>query len=79
VDTVGRCTLTPPDPQLKGAWFQPLPLNINPGFKMCLSKCNLRHYNKVGGVEILPGMVESQAALAVREVGGGVHTTYKSS
>jgi hypothetical protein len=21
---VGRCTLTPPDPWLKGAWFQPL-------------------------------------------------------
>jgi hypothetical protein len=37
----GRCTLTPPDPQLKGAWypggFKPLPLNINPGFKMSLS------------------------------------------
>jgi hypothetical protein len=24
---VGRCTLTPPDPQLKGAWFQPLHLS----------------------------------------------------
>ena len=23
---VGRCTLTPPDPQLKGAWFQTLTL-----------------------------------------------------
>ena len=39
---VGRCTLSPPYPQLKGAWypggFKPLPLNIIPGFKMCLSK-----------------------------------------
>jgi hypothetical protein len=24
---VGRCTLTPPDPQLKGAWVQPLHLS----------------------------------------------------
>jgi hypothetical protein len=38
---VGRwSTLTPPDPQLKGACypggFKPSPLNIDPGFKMCL-------------------------------------------
>jgi hypothetical protein len=44
-----RCALTPPDPQLKGAWrpdgFKPLPLNINPGFKTCLSNgSNLRRY-----------------------------------
>ena len=40
--------MTPPDPQLKGAWypggFKPLPLNINPGFKTCLSECNPRRY-----------------------------------
>jgi hypothetical protein len=30
---------------LKPPGFKPLPLNINPGFKMCLSKFNLRHYN----------------------------------
>jgi hypothetical protein len=33
--------LTPPDPQLKGAWypggFKPFPLNIDPGFKTRLS------------------------------------------
>jgi hypothetical protein len=45
----GRCTLTPPDPQLKGAWypcgFKPSPLNTNPGFKTCLSNfINLRRY-----------------------------------
>jgi hypothetical protein len=38
----GRRTLTPPDPQLKGArypgGFKPLPLNINPGFKTCRFK-----------------------------------------
>jgi hypothetical protein len=49
-DEVGRCTLTPPDPQLKGAWypggFKPLPLNINPGFIMCLSKCNVHRYDE---------------------------------
>jgi hypothetical protein len=36
---VGRCKLNSVDPQLESDWFkkEPLPLNINPGFKMCLS------------------------------------------
>jgi hypothetical protein len=35
---VGRCTLTPPDPQLKSAWFQTLhPSREKTGSKVCLS------------------------------------------
>ena len=46
------CALTPPDPQLKGVWypggFKSLSLNINPGFKTCLSKwVNLCRYDTV--------------------------------
>ena len=66
---VGRCTLSPPYPQLKGAWypggFKPLPLNINPGFKTCRFKCNLRRYSM--GAMLAPGM----AAMAGGYAGGG--------
>jgi hypothetical protein len=41
----GRCTLTPPDSQLKGAWFQPLNLLVNNRFQNVPFKCNLRRYN----------------------------------
>jgi phenylalanyl-tRNA synthetase alpha chain len=55
--TAGRGTaLTPPDPQLKGAWypggFKPLPLNINSGFKMCRFKFSLHRYNAEPSMEI---------------------------
>jgi hypothetical protein len=30
--------------KLETDWFQTLTLNINPGFKLCLSKCNLHRY-----------------------------------
>jgi hypothetical protein len=48
VEAGPRCTLTPPDPQLKGAryprWFQPVHLSSEKiGFKTCLSKCNFLH------------------------------------
>jgi hypothetical protein len=51
-DEAGRCTLTPPDPQLKGAWypggFKPLPLNINPGFKTRLSNATCAATTRAG-------------------------------
>jgi hypothetical protein len=67
-NSVGRCTLTPPDPYLKGAWypggFKPLPLNINPGFKICLSKFNLRRYSSELRVLDSFGREMSEAAAA---------------
>jgi hypothetical protein len=41
---VGRCTLTPPDPQLKGAWFQTLTLEYQSWFQNVPFKFNLRRY-----------------------------------
>jgi hypothetical protein len=41
---VGRCTLTPPDPQLKGGWFQPLTLEHQSWFQNVPFKFNLRRY-----------------------------------
>jgi hypothetical protein len=44
---VRRCTLNSVDPHLLKAtgFHKTLPLNINPGFKMCRFKFNLRHSN----------------------------------
>jgi hypothetical protein len=42
---VGWCTLTPPDPQLKGAWFQTRTLEHQSWFHNVPFKCNLRRYN----------------------------------
>jgi hypothetical protein len=36
-DAVGRCTLTPPDPWLKGAWFQPCTYQVKNWFQSLLS------------------------------------------
>jgi hypothetical protein len=38
---VGRCTLTPPDPTLKGAWFQPSTYEVKTRFQNVPFKCNL--------------------------------------
>ena len=38
---VGRCTLTPPDPQLKGAWFQPLHLSSEKAVSECAFQIQL--------------------------------------
>jgi hypothetical protein len=43
---VGRCTLTPPDPQLKGAWFQTLTLEHQSSFQNVPIKLNLRRYSQ---------------------------------
>jgi hypothetical protein len=44
----GRCTLTPPDPQLKGAWypggFNPCAYRVKTRFQNVPVKCNLRRY-----------------------------------
>jgi hypothetical protein len=44
----GRCTLTPPDPQLKGAWFpggfNPCVYRVRTRFQNVAFKCNLRRY-----------------------------------
>jgi hypothetical protein len=48
--TVGRCTLTPPDPYLKGAWypggFKPCTYQVKNRFQIFPApfKCNLRRY-----------------------------------
>jgi hypothetical protein len=47
-DTVGRCTLTPPDPYLKGAWFQTLHLSSEKRFQNVAFKCNVHRYNTGG-------------------------------
>jgi hypothetical protein len=44
-NAVGRCTLTPPDPQLKGAWFQTLTLEHQSWFQNVPFTFNLRRYN----------------------------------
>jgi hypothetical protein len=43
-EAVGRCTLPPPDPQLKGAWFQTLTLEHQSWFQNVPLKFNLRRY-----------------------------------
>jgi hypothetical protein len=44
VAVVGRCTLTPPDPWLKGAWFQPLHLSSEKPVSKFAFKFNLYRY-----------------------------------
>jgi hypothetical protein len=56
-DEVGRCTLTPPDTWLKGAWFQSCTYQVKTRFRTLPFKCNLHRYN---GAEI--------AAVVVRVV-----------
>jgi hypothetical protein len=50
-----RCTLTPPDPQLKGAWypggFNPCAYQADNRFQNVPFKCNLRRYTVVYDVE----------------------------
>jgi hypothetical protein len=50
---VGRCKLELCcEPWLvKATGFKPVPLNINPGFKTCLFKSNLRRYSAAPGGE----------------------------
>ena len=47
---------------LKAPGFKPLPLNINPGFKMCLSKFNLRHYTAVAAIVVGGGCVQAESS-----------------
>jgi hypothetical protein len=48
-DTVGRCTLTPPYPYLKGAWFQTLHLSSEEKrFQNVAFKCDVHRYNTGG-------------------------------
>jgi hypothetical protein len=46
----GRCTLTVPDPQLKGAWypgsFNPCTYQVKNRFQNVPFKCNAHRYNK---------------------------------
>jgi hypothetical protein len=45
---VGLCTLTPPDPQLKGAWFQThdlSPIKRKNRFQNLPFKCNVHRYD----------------------------------
>jgi hypothetical protein len=46
---VGRCTLTPPDPYLKGAWYpgglNPCTYQVKTRFQDLPFKCNLHRYN----------------------------------
>jgi hypothetical protein len=53
---VGRCTSTPPDPQLKGAWypggFNPCTYQVKNRFQKLPFKCNLhRSYTEGGGYD----------------------------
>jgi hypothetical protein len=52
----GRCTLTPPDPQLKGAWypggFNPCTCQVKNRFQNEPFKCNLAPLQKGGRGEI---------------------------
>jgi predicted PurR-regulated permease PerM len=60
---VGRCTLTPPDPQLKGAWFQTLHLSSENWLQNLLSKCNLHRYTQAILHSVLEGLTNAVLVL----------------
>jgi hypothetical protein len=68
----GQRTLTPPDPQLKGAWypggFKPCTCQVKKRFQNVPFKCSARRYTEVHSVAWLP---PAAAAAPVSVSGGG--------
>jgi hypothetical protein len=63
----GRCTLTPTDPQLKGAWypggFNPRTYQVKPRFQNVPFKFNLYRYDEA--------QFDEEGTLKVGDTGGG--------